>query len=104
MDPSLVDVLRGAAMTPGVLTITAVYLQVPGGLAAFHEDAHRLGLRVTTEMHETGEYEVTLRRVDDYELALDDQLDHELTEMAECLPGGPVERTSRWALPGEIPF
>ena len=91
-------------MTPGVLTITAVYTAAPGGLASMHEEAHRLGITLTSTLHETGEYEVTLRRVDDYELALDDQLDHELTEMAECLPGGPVERTSRWSLPGSTPF
>lgn len=91
-------------MSAGVLTVAATYTATPGGLASLHEEAHRLGLRLTSELHPTGEYEVTLRKVDDYTTAEDDQLEHELTEMAAALPSGPVDRTSRWSLPGSTPF
>lgn len=91
-------------MTPGVLTVSATYTATPGGLASLHEEAHRLGLRLTSELHPTGEYEVTLRRVDDYANAEDDQLATELDEIAAALPSGPVDRTARWSLPGSTPF
>ena len=88
----------------GVLTITATWTAVPGGLATLHEEAHRLGLRLTSTLHPTGEYEVNLQRVGDYDTAEDDLLGAELDEMAAVLPGGPVERTTRWSLPGSTPF
>ena len=91
-------------MSTGVLTVTATYVATPGGLGGLHEEAHRLGLRLTSELHETGEYVVTLRRIDQYETGDDDRLNTELTEIAEALPGGPVERTARWSLPGATPF
>lgn len=88
----------------GVLTVTATYVAVPGGLAGMHEEAHRLGLRMTSELHETGEFVVTMHRVSDYSTAEDDQMAAELDDMAAALPTGPVERTARWTLPGELPF
>lgn len=85
-----------------ILTVTAVYSEVPRGVAGLHEEAGLLALRMKAELHETGEYEVRLTRK--AEAIGDDALTLALSEMTDTLPGGPAERTASWRLWEQPPF